>query len=384
LLKNKACENFKKGKEDEPLPKSKLNFSTKLLFAIFVFLMIFAVGVFSGNDFITEEAWAAEIQNTANTTTLPEVIVGGHSIGILLQTEGATVVGYAPVVAPDGKSLFPAKEAGIMPGDFILEVNDQKVKTDEEIQSFINQNGNNENPMSITLSRDGAVQEVKVQPIYCNDSQSYRIGLYIRDNTAGIGTLTYYDPESGTYGALGHEIADMREKANATNESGNIVSADIQSINRGEKGTPGEKVGVFTDNALKGTIKYNNGFGIFGSLSTNLDNEIFPEPISIAGIDEITEGAAQMLTVVNGSCIQAFDINIIKVFKDNLHTNKNLIIQVTDSELLAAAGGIVQGMSGSPIIQNNRLVGAVTHVFVNDPTRGYGCFAVGMLKAAKS
>ena len=364
------------------MPKSKIIFSSKLLFAIFVFFMIFAVGAFSGNVFASQEAWAAEIPNAESAGKLPEVIVGGHSIGILLQTEGATVVGYAPVVDAEGKSLFPAKEAGILPGDFIVAVNDEKVKTDEEIQNLINEYGNSKTPIMVTLIRNGSKEKVKLAPIYCNDSESYRIGLYIRDNTAGIGTLTYYDPQSKAYGALGHEIADMRQAAKAEGE-GDIVGAEIQSINQGKKGTPGEKGGVFTENGLKGNIELNNTFGIFGDLTTSLDNQLYPKPMAIADISQVMEGKAQMLTVVNGSSIQAFDIQILKVFTDDLNTNKNLIIEVTDPALLNISGGIVQGMSGSPIIQNNRLVGAVTHVFVNDPTRGYGCFAASMFDSTK-
>lgn len=345
-------------------------------------------------DVLTEEGAFAETGNynveysfmgvvplkTQEYQVIPElkVMVGGHSVGILLQTDGALVVGYAPLLGSDGESTSPAKAAGVEVGDFITEVDGEKVLTDEQVGEAANQAGIEGRPLPLTILRDGATYHLELTPSYCEDTQSYRVGLYIRDNTAGVGTLTFYEPESGAYGALGHMVGDNGPDGTAP-ESGSILGAEIQSIRAGAKGEPGEKVGVFVKNELNGTIEHNSVYGIFGHLEEGITNTIYPEAIPVATASQIEEGPAKIVTVLTGDTLEEFDIEIMKILPQQQPTGKGMIIKATDPRLLAATGGIVQGMSGSPIIQNGRLVGAVTHVFINDPTKGYGCLAEWMV-----
>ncbi len=307
-----------------------------------------------------------------------KVMAGGHAVGILLQTDGALVVGYAPLLATDGSASSPAKKAGIEVGDFITQIDGEDVLSDDQVGKAANLAGEEGRSLSLTLLRKGAVYHLELKPSYCTDTGSYRIGLYIRDNTAGVGTLTYYHPESGAYGALGHIVGDSSINDDAP-DSGSILAAKIQSIKAGTQGEPGEKVGVFVKGGLNGTIEKNCVFGIFGHLSGNVKNTCYPDAIPVATAAQIQEGSAQIITVLSGDQLETFDIEIMRVLPQQQPTGKGLIIRVTDPKLLERTGGIIQGMSGSPIIQNGRLVGAVTHVFINDPTKGYGCLAEWMV-----
>ena len=312
----------------------------------------------------------------------PELIVGGHSIGILLQTEGVTVVGHSPVVLDNGDTAYPAKDAGIESGDFIIEINGVKVNTNAEVSKIINQAGAEGEKAKIKFIRDGATMGAEFLPVYCNDTKNYRIGLYIRDNTAGVGTLTYYDTEDLEYGALGHMVSDLNNNKEDNSNKGIIVRADIQGIKASRKGSPGEKLGVFLGSTWQGSIEKNTTYGIFGTLEENLTNEFYPEPLSIALEEDVELGPAEICTVLQGEEIEQFSINIVKLLPNYRSSGKGMIIEITDPELLRETGGIIQGMSGSPIIQNGRLVGAVTHVFVNEPEKGYACYAEWMLEEA--
>ncbi len=310
-----------------------------------------------------------------------DVITGGHSIGVLLQTDGVTVVGISAVIDNQGRSRYPAGEAGIKVGDFIVSINDQGIHTNEDIATIINESGKMVNKCKIKYIRNNKTNEIEITPLYCNDSNSYRIGLYVRDNTAGVGTLTFYDPETNIYGALGHSVSDL-EHGVKSEDKGVIVRASIQSIKAGIKGTPGEKIGVFVNDDWQGTIETNGSFGIFGSIDQKIENELLPEQLEVATISQVKTGAAKMYTVIEGESIECFDINIVKVMPNYKSTGKGMIIEVVDKDLLTETGGIIQGMSGSPIIQNGKLVGAISHVFVNDPTRGYACFGEWMIEEA--
>jgi stage IV sporulation protein B len=309
-----------------------------------------------------------------------EVLAGGQSVGILLQTEGASVVGYAPVETSDGKSVSPGKECGVKVGDFITAVNDQPVNTDEEIAEIIDKCGKNNQPVVLEVERDGSKLKLNAEPAYSEDTGTYRIGLYIRDNTAGVGTMTFYEPESGIFGALGHQIEYLSEKTVHSEEIGSLLSADIQEIKKGTSGEPGEKIGFFVENGIQGTIKQNSHLGIFGITNSIVSNELYPNKMSIAKVEEVKKGPATILTVLNGSKIEEYDIEIEKLMPLAEESGQGMVIKITDQELIEKTGGIIQGMSGSPIIQNGKLVGAVTHVFVNDPTSGYACYAQWMVK----
>ncbi len=311
-----------------------------------------------------------------------KVIVGGHSVGVLLQTSGVTVVGHAPVVGRDGNISYPGKEAGLEIGDFITDINGITIIDDYQVADLIDELGQQKEEVVLTVHRNGEILQLPITPKFCQDTQTYRIGVYIRDNTAGVGTLTFYDPTSKTYGALGHMIADLEEKGEPLGNKGSLVKANVQGLKMGKKGEPGEKIGVFVAGGWEGSIEKNCRLGVFGKADTIFDNALFPEPLAVALPNQITVGPAKIVTVLQGDKLQEFDIEILNIMPNEKRSGKGLVIKVTDEELLEKTGGIIQGMSGSPILQNGMLVGAVTHVFVNDPTRGYGCLADWMLEEA--
>ncbi len=225
---------------------------------------------------------------------------------------------------------------------------------------------------------------VKLIPILDQKSQSYRLGLYIRDSAAGVGTLTFYDPKTKKYGALGHVITDIDTQEPIAVGEGKILYSDVTSIEKGQNGKPGEKRAIFVDeNNVIGNITKNSPFGIFGVLNQKPIYGLVNEPISIALPEEVKEGPAEILTVIQDQKVERFKIEITKVVQQNYPATKGMVIKVTDKRLLEKTGGIIQGMSGSPIIQNRKLVGAVTHVFVNDPTSGYGSYIEWMIRDAE-
>jgi stage IV sporulation protein B len=310
----------------------------------------------------------------------PEVrlIPGGQSIGILLRTQGAMVVGFSPVIEEDGQIVFPAKDAGMEVGDVILAINGHEMTSDEEVRETIVGMDSYQAGMDVRFKRKGIIRQTLIYPRYCKETQSMRIGLFIRDNAGGIGTLTFYEPQRSVYGALGHVIADAYSNAPIDIRQGEILPAKVADIRKGSKGTPGEKVGVFMEHKVFGDVSQNERCGIYGTLSEPLKNPLYASALPIAYSYQIQPGKAHILTVVSGQEIQAFDIWIERILlgKDD---GRNMLVRIVDPRLLSVTGGIIQGMSGSPIIQNNKIAGAVTHVFVNDPTRGYGVFIENML-----
>ena len=311
-----------------------------------------------------------------------EVIAGGHSLGIVLQSEGAIVVGFTPVYDEAGAEIYPARDAGVKVEDMLLAINGQSVSSNQEVADIINELGPGDEPVTRTLRREGKELDVEVQPLHCSQSGLWRIGLYIRDANAGIGTLTFYDPATGAYGALGHKIEENAALA-SDGTLGHVLEAEVQYIKSSTNGQPGEKVGVFDGTLLNGSITQNCELGIYGKLDSAPQNELYPEPLPVADADEVHPGTASMLTVLEGERIEEFAIEIDRVSAQKHSGDKGMVITVTDERLINVAGGIVQGMSGSPILQDGKLVGAVTHVFVDNSLSGYGCFAQWMLDEAK-
>lgn len=311
------------------------------------------------------------------------VLSGGQSVGVLLQTRGVTVVGYSPVIDAQGGVYYPAKEAGLNLGDFITKINGIEVIDDYQVADLINEYGANGNTITFTVKRENGTIDIPVQPGYCYDTGSYRIGLYVRDNAAGVGTMTFYEPITGKYGALGHMIADLDGKSEQGENKGIIIESEIQGVKPGQRGVPGEKIGVFVGGGWQGTIEKNCELGVFGVIDEPLRNNIYPELLPVALPETVHEGPAEIITVLEGSEMETFSVEIEKVMLQQKPSGKGLIVKVTDPELLEKTGGIVQGMSGSPIIQDGYLVGAVTHVFINDPTKGYGCLAQWMIEEAE-
>ena len=313
---------------------------------------------------------------------IPEVDVypGGQAIGVLLRSKGVMVVGRSFVEGEDGQRYYPAQEAGIEVGDVIVGINNQEINDKIELSNLIQEISRAEGVVNLRVKRKNKlVEELALSAIKDKKGQ-YMIGLYVDDGVAGVGTLTFYEPKKGEYGALGHEITEANSQSRIEVREGKIIEARISGINSGRKGLPGEKLGTFfhLDNVI-GEIQQNSKFGIFGKLNKNPVNPYFKKPIPVAPISEVKRGPAKIYTVVEGGKIEEFDVKIERVNHQSLPRDKGMIINITDPRLKKITGGIIQGMSGSPIVQNNKLVGAITHVFVNEPTRGYGVFAEWML-----
>ncbi|MCS0786787.1 SpoIVB peptidase [Cytobacillus firmus] len=311
-----------------------------------------------------------------------KVIPGGQSIGVKLNTVGVLVVGHHQVNTAEGKAS-PGETAGIKIGDIITEINGKKIEKMSDVAPFVQEAGKSGNPLQIIVSRESGKVKTELTPLKENGEETYKLGLYIRDSAAGIGTMTFYHPESKKYGALGHVISDMDTKKPIVVEDGQIVRSTVTSIEKGSNGNPGEKLARFSsDKEIIGNIVRNSPFGIFGELNRDMKNGIFDKPMPIALSHQVKEGAAQILTVVDNDEVQLFDIEIVSTIPQKFPATKGMVIKVTDQKLLDKTGGIVQGMSGSPIIQDGRIIGAVTHVFVNDPTSGYGVHIEWMLNEA--
>lgn len=304
-----------------------------------------------------------------------EVVPGGQSVGLIMKTRGVVVVGYSAVVDDRGKTVYPAKEGGIALGDCIVKIEGTAVSDDDDVMTLIDRCGK-DGSVTMEISRGGETRIKTISSYYCDETGRYRVGLYVRDNTGGVGTMTYYDPATGRYGALGHTVPEAEEDENGI--SGRILPAAISGINAAGDGRTGEKIGYFSPGAFEGTIDHIGVYGVFGELKEPLENEELPL-VQTASPDEVKKGKAQIITVLDGETPEWFDIEITEVDPDD-ETGKGLAVTVTDPRLLQRTGGIIQGMSGSPILQNGKLVGAVTYVMVNQPERGYGCLIHYMMK----
>lgn len=312
---------------------------------------------------------------------VPRVYPGGQAVGLLLHAKGVIVVGYAEVVGRDGMRVSPAAMAGVMVGDVILSANGRAATSDRVLKEVICRAGATGRTVLLEVNRRGKLVRIYVQPRFCQRAGCYRIGLLIRDSTAGVGTLTFYHPETRLYGALGHVVTDATTANPVELAQGSLVEAFIQGVRPGERGRPGEKIGIVSENsALSGTIEQNTEYGIFGHLHYIPVHPLFGGPIPVALAHQVHPGRARMLTVVAGNNLESFEIEILKVNPLSPRGKKDIILRVTDRRLLRYTGGIIQGMSGSPIVQDGRLAGAVTHVFVSSPERGYGIFAERMLR----
>ncbi len=291
---------------------------------------------------------------------------GGQSIGILLRTEGVLVVGSSPIIAENGKEVNPAEDAGIEMGDIIVKVNEQSVTSDDELAELINEFGAKGEEIVLTINRSQNEKKINIKPIFCQESKKWRIGLFVRDNAGGVGTLSFIDPQSGTYGALGHMVSENNTGEMLDISMGKLIKADIEGIEKSERGTPGEKLGSFVSNDALGNIAKNTDCGIFGKISDwQLVNEsTITQPMPVGLSSDIQYGEAEILTVLEGDKVETFEVEITKIMP-NGKTGKELVLEVTDERLLEKTGGIVQGMSGSPIIQNGKIIGAVTYVFVS-------------------
>ncbi|WP_020154762.1 SpoIVB peptidase [Caldibacillus debilis] len=311
------------------------------------------------------------------------VVPGGQSIGVKIHSKGVLVVGHHLVETDEG-TFSPGEKAGIRAGDLIVKMNGKTVEELADISPYVQESGRKGTPLSVLVQRhDGKTFEAKITPAKAKGDEKYKLGLYIRDSAAGIGTMTFYDPKTKKYGALGHVISDMDTRLPIAVKDGYIVPSTVTSIQKGTNGSPGEKMArILADKERIGNIFANSQFGIFGTLDKPVENGMLDQAIPIALSHQVKKGPAEILTVVENNKVERFQVKIISTVPQKFPATKGLVIKVTDPRLLEKTGGIVQGMSGSPIIQNGRLIGAVTHVFVNDPTTGYGVHIEWMLNEA--
>ena len=309
-----------------------------------------------------------------------EVYPGGTSIGVRLSTEGVLVVGYSDVETTNGTEESPAKSCGIELGDMILKVNGATIENSKDLIAKIKSNNSESLEVELLRGNDKLTKEVKL----LKENETYKLGLWVRDSTAGIGTLTFYHKDSETFGALGHPITDGDTNTIFSIKNGELLKSSILSIRKGQRGAPGELKGLFVnDKQSIGTISKNTGSGIYGKTFEPLINPIYTDPMPVGFRNEIEEGAAKIITTIGEDGPKEYDIEIVKLLPQDKPGPKSMIIKITDEELLSRTGGIVQGMSGSPIIQNGKIIGAVTHVLINKPDYGYGIYIEWMLKDAE-
>lgn len=306
-----------------------------------------------------------------------KVVPGGNTVGIKILTKGLVCVGTQSIEDIQGQTVDVARREDVRAGDIFLMANDKVLSdTDQLAQLLLNSDGS---PIRFIIKRNEAELEKKIAPV--KTKEGYKLGLWIRDSTAGIGTLTYYNPEHGGFGALGHAITDADTGALMPVSEGNLLQASVIGVLKGKPGEPGELKGVFKSSEIPlGVIEKNTEEGIYGHLYAQTEGET---PYPVASSHQVKEGPATIVSNVEGEEKEVFSVEIKKTSRYQLDSHKDMIIHVTDERLLEKTGGIVQGMSGSPILQNGRIVGAVTHVFVNDPTRGYGIFIENMLNVEK-
>ena len=303
------------------------------------------------------------------------LIPSGIPIGIYVKTSGVLVVGIGEFENDTGKKVSPAKYV-LQKGDYILKVDGEDVENKKQFISMIEKSEGES--MVLTIKRNGEITDVMAKPD-CNQNQEWKLGIWIRDNAQGIGTMTYEDTDH-TFGALGHGINDVDTSTLMNLEEGTLYRTEIVGITRGTNGSPGELTGYIeydSDNVI-GEITENTSEGIFGVCDVEIENAVCYEPIPIALKQEIELGPAQIICSVTGQP-EFYDVEIEEINLEQDNINRGIVIRVVDEKLLTLTGGIIQGMSGSPVIQNGKLAGAVTHVLVQDSTRGYGIFIEEML-----
>ena len=315
-----------------------------------------------------------QIKNvTVNVIPKTTVIPVGKAIGMKMYTEGVLVVGMSEI---EGKK--PYEKSGIEAGDTILEINNKKINSTDELIECVNNSKGVQ--MEIKYISDNEEKVTNIAPVQTSQNE-YKLGLWVRDAAAGVGTLTFYEPSTGNFASLGHGINDVDTYELINIANGELVTTDILDIVKGENGIPGEIRGSIENGTTLGSISKNTSWGVYGSITNagklNLGNS---KEMEVANRSEIKIGKAEIMCELENGKIETYEIEIQKIFTENNQNNKSMLIKVTDEELIEKTGGIIQGMSGAPIIQNEKFIGAVTHVLVNDSKTGYAVFADLMIK----
>ena len=316
-----------------------------------------------------------------NVLPKTKVIPVGNIAGVKLYTNGVLVVGMSEIEGSDNKKYKPYENTGIQEGDRIIKINNKHINSTQDLIETVNMsNGNN---INLEYVHQQETKECSITPVQTNN-QEYKLGLWVRDSAAGVGTVSFYEPSTKTFGALGHGITDIDTSELINIASGEFVTTRVLNITKGESGNPGKIQGTIENQKNIGNISKNSRFGIYGIVedlsSLTIDTS---KEMEVALRDEIEVGKATILCSLDNQKPQEYAIEIGKIYKDNNYDNKSMKIKVTDEKLLEKTGGIIQGMSGSPVIQNGKFVGAVTHVLVNNPEEGYAVFGDIMLKQAR-
>jgi len=316
--------------------------------------------------------------NVLDKTT---VIPVGSIAGLKLYTSGVLVVGMSEIEGIDNKKYKPYENSGIKEGDTITQINDVYINSTEQLIEVVNKAQGN--VVKIKYIQDEQTKECSIEPVKTTNTE-YKLGLWVRDSAAGVGTVSFYEPSTKTFGALGHGITDIDTGDLINIASGEFVTTRVLNITKGENGNPGKIQGTVENQANIGKIFKNTQFGIYGRVdnlsSLNIDTS---KEMEVGLREEIKEGKATILCSLDNQSIQEYEIKIEKIYTENNYNNKSMKIKITDERLLEKTGGIIQGMSGSPIVQNGKFVGAVTHVLVNNPQEGYAVFGDIMLKQAR-
>ena len=333
--------------------------------------LLLGLAIFSGTGV------PAQAASGPGGDSMPKTLIPiGHTVGIKLFSEGVLVVGLSELETAEGAAA-PAKDCGLKVGDFILKAGGTEVESTEHFQSLMAAAEGAET--CLTVKRNGKTLSLEAAAVQCSDG-AWRLGAWVRDSLAGIGTMTFYDPESGVFATLGHGINDVDTGQLMTLDVGSIMGSTVKAVQKGESGKPGELRGDFDMSDDLGELYANTACGVFGTMESCALAENC-QAVEVARADQVRKGSAEILANVSGDQVERYQVEITRICAGSGDT-QNFVVQVTDPRLLEATGGIVQGMSGSPILQDGRLIGAVTHVMVDDPTSGYGIFIENMLHAA--
>lgn len=302
-----------------------------------------------------------------------KVIPCGTPFGVKIFTDGVMIIGLSNVKTEKGL-CNPARISGLKKGDVINKVNNKDIKSNDELASIIEKSTGK--PINVSVVRGNITFDTSIAPVKSIDDDSYKAGIWVRDSSAGIGTLTFYDSSKGTFSGLGHGICDIDTSELLPLSHGDIMEATINGINKGVRGSPGELRGCFIDCIPIGNLKANTETGVYGTLDHCPCKN---KAINVAMKQQVKTGPAKVLTTISGETPEYYNINIDSINYNEINPTKNILISIIDKNLIDKTGGIVQGMSGSPIIQNGLLIGAITHVFINDPNKGFAIFAETMM-----